>query len=281
MSTEDDRYCCRSPQPDFLVPNGEGTLASNTPAMIAMPANDAISREGIALIRELLRTDSTKPGWAYLYDLSYELSQLGEEWQTSKGNYAKRLSALAYKAYQLKLTPAMLARIGDIARAHSAAASLTVEVTRDLNKGPAYFANDGSCWWSSYSPSRCALKTNGGFGLRAVDDHGKVEGRAWVMPLRRNLRGLLIPTFNTQTPDALVTFNGYGTLQTLAPARVLASMTGWTYTQIEFECAPMYVNAGGYLVAPEQTAQDVTTLALAVPQHSRLFDDERDTANVA
>lgn len=96
------------------------------------------------------------------------------------------------------------------------------------------------------------------------------------MPLRRDLFGKLSPTFDTITPDAFVTFNGYGDLGGYAPARILSHMAGWTYRKIEFTCSPMYINAGGYLVAPEEIAAPFTDrqLNLSVSQHSSLYERE-------
>jgi len=212
---------------------------------------------------------------------SRDLYAIGAQWQARDGNYAKRLSRHAYKAHQLKLTPEVMSQVGTIARDHSTAVSVTIEVSRELNESAGYWYHEDSCWWNSYSESRCALKTNGGFGLRSFstgDPYADVTGRAWVLPLRLNENGYPLPTFDTRTPDAFVVFNGYGDLSGYTPARILAHMAGWTYRKIGFECNPMYVNAGGYLIAPEDIAGRYTdgSLHLSVDQHARLYDDERE-----
>jgi hypothetical protein len=170
-----------------------------------------------------------------------------------------------------------MSEVGTIARDHSKAAAFEVDVTRDLNRSPDYFYHDDSCWWGGMSESRCALKTNGGFGLRSLRGQS-VSGRAWVMPLRDC--GGLVPTLDTETPDAFIVFNGYGDLAGYAPARIMAGMAGWTYKKIAFSCDPMYINAGGYLVAPEHIIQDTANLRLSVPQHAHLTDD-RELAHAA
>ncbi len=272
-----DHSCCVSPQLTFTIRNnGNELLTSDTPVTIALPAG-TISPEGLAEISRYLRRQLGNDEYGRthypLQELSYDLTPLGNEWQAKNGNYAKRLSAHAYKTRKIKLSPDIMSQVGSIARDHSKPVSVTLEVTRQLNKSPGYFYNAGSCWWNSYSESRCALKTNGGFGLRTFDAIGDVTGRAWVLPLQRNRDGNLVPTFNTLTPDAFVVFNGYGDLESYAAPRILASMAGWTYRRINFSCSPMYINAGGYLVASEIIAKQYTDreLHLNVARHSTLF----------
>jgi YD repeat-containing protein len=273
---DDGSGCCNSPQTGFEVRNdGCAPLANDTRVTITLPAG-TISAEGLYAIREyLLRQAGTHAQRSVAYDLAV----LGDEWQTRTGNFTKRLSRHAYQAYQAKFTPDVLSQVGCIARDHSTAVNVEIEVTRELNQSAGAFCNDGSCWWGSYASSRCALKTNGGFGLRSFA--GGVSGRAWVMPLRQDERGRLIPTFDTVTPAAFVVFNGYGDLSGYAAPRIVAHMAGWTYRKIGFRCEPMYVNAGGYLVAPENIAEQYTdgSLSLSVSQHSNLFSREKELVN--
>ena len=268
--------CCTSPQLEFTIRNdGCEPLANDTRVTVALPAG-TISTEGLKEIQRYLYAQY------YGNSLYYDLDCLGDQWQAKGGNYAKRLSAHAYKNYQTKLTPEILSRVGVIARDHSNPVSTTVEVTRDLNQPPDAFYHEDSCWWqTSYGDSRCTLKTNGGFGLRTFKEYDKeydrVSGRAWVLPLRQDEHGQLNPTFNTLTPDAFVVFNGYGELSGYAAPRILAHMTGWTYRKISFRCEPMYVNAGGYLIAPEEIAQRYANdgLRLSVHPHADLFNREQ------
>jgi len=273
--------CCESPQPEFSVRNdGCEPLANDTRFEIELPAG-TISEEGLSTIRDYLfrqsySADDDQARIAYR-ELSRSMGDLGDQWQTRNGNYVKRLSRHAYQKHQLKLSQDVMSNVGNIARDHSTAVSVAIEVTRDLNL-PAYeFYHEDSCWWGSYGESRCALKTNGGFGLRSFSG-SRVTGRAWVMPLRKDENGRLVATFETMTPDAFVVFNGYGDLSGYAPARIVAHMAGWTYRKIGFQADPMYVNAGGYLIAAEDTAQPYTDghLRLDTSQHSRLFERETE-----
>jgi hypothetical protein len=265
-----DTCCCGSPQEEFTVRNdGCEPLANDTLVTVTLPAG-TISAEGLAEIRSVLAGTS--------YALACDLAPLGDQWQTKLGNYTKRLSSYAYKTRHIKIPAEVMSLIGCLARDHSQPVDLTIEVTRMLNQPPREFCNEDSCWWTDYSASRCALKTNGGLGLRAFDEHGDVAGRAWVMPLKHPEGGRsLVPTFETLTPAAFIVFNGYETLSGYAAPRVLAHMTGWTYRKVGFRCSPMYVNAGGFLVGPEEIVRQYENgeLILSVRQHSSLFGDEQ------
>lgn len=272
--------CCNAPRQQFTIRNdGKPPLASDTRAPVTLPAG-VISDEGLREIQRYLLRMARASDQRGLGELVYEIQDaLGSQWQTKTGNYTKRLSRYAYQQHQVKITPEVLSQVGCIASDHSKAVSFDVDVTRNLNRPPGDFYHDESCWWQSYSESRCALKTNGGFGLRSFGQYGNVSGRAWVMPLHKNADGYLVPTFDTMTPDAFVVFNGYGDLGGYTGARIMAHMSGWTYAKIGFECDPMYINAGGYLIAPEQTVQTCKSLDLNVRQHADL--NERELANAA
>lgn len=274
--------CCTSPQQNFTIRNdGYEPLANDTRVTVSLPSG-TISPEGLTEIGKYLQSWALyDPALGYhsypLRSFSRDLKSLGNQWQTTTGNFAKRLSAHAYRAYKIKLDPEILSRVGTIAREHSQPVDIIIEVTRDLNQSAEYFYHEDSCWWGNYGESRCALKTNGGFGLRAFNSSGNVSGRAWVLPLRSIGHGTLCPTFDTVTPDAFVLFNEYGELGGYTASRVMAHMAGWTYRKIGFRCEPMYVNAGGFLVAPEGIARQYAdkSLTMSVPQHASLFADEQ------
>jgi hypothetical protein len=275
----DDDDCCASPQTEFTIRNdGCAPLANDVRITITLPAG-TISDEGLLAIRNYLLSQAED---AAQRCLAYDLAPLGDQWQTRTGNYTKRLSRHAYQTQQVKLRPDVLSQVGCIARDHSSPVNVEIETTRELNMSSSDFYHDGSCWWNSYSESRCALKTNGGFGLRTFNKYGGVRGRAWVMPLRKNESERLRPTFDTMTPDAFIVFNGYGDLSGYAAARIAAHMAGWTYRKIDFRCEPMYVNAGGYLVASEEIVKQYADsyLSLTVDQHSSLFRTETERALV-
>lgn len=277
----DDECDCESPALSFTVRNdGDPALRSDTRVTVALPAGE-ISAEGMLEISYYLRSAAfslSSEDERNLHDCSYYLDEVGAVWQRKDGNFTKRLSRFAYKKYGLKLSPEIMSKVGCIARDHSTAVDFCVDVTRDLNQPAAAFFHEGSCWWQSHAESRCALKFNGGYGLRSFDQHGDVSGRAWVMPLKADDDGRLSPTFETMTPDAFVVFNGYGDLSGYAPARIISHMAGMTYRKITFRCSPMFVNGdGGYLVAPEEIAKGYTdgTLSFSLNEHADLYDFER------
>lgn len=292
---DEDECDCESPQQEFTVRNdGQDPLNEDESTKVSLPAG-VISGEGLQGIRNLIQQryyearnedmdpDERTKWWQLACDFE---AALGDEWQTRQGNFTKRLSRHAYKTHGLKVPPEMISAVGNIASEHSRAVDFNVEVTRDLNQSAADFYHEDSCWWQSYYHGRCALKTNGGFGLRTFSDRSdmygaQVRGRAWVMPLKQNENGSLSPTFDTVNPAAFVVFNGYGDLQGYTGARIVAHMAGWTYRKVEFHCDPMYVNSGvGYLVAPEELAQQYTdgAVRLSVSQHSDLFMREQAAA---
>jgi hypothetical protein len=111
------------------------------------------------------------------------IDEIGPLWQAKRGNFTKRLSSALHKR-QIKLAPEMIAQVGNICRSHTSDnASWDVEFTRNLNLPAEDFYHEDSCWWQSYSESRCALKSWGGLGMRTFDSDGTVSGRAWVQPL--------------------------------------------------------------------------------------------------
>ena len=125
-------------------------------------AQGMIDSEGITQIFRYLRLQYDIP----IYDRAVE--EIGVEWQTKRGNFTRRLSSYAYKKLGVKLPEMAITQVGNLARVHSASeAKYTVEFTRQLNEDASYFYNDGSCWWSGYADSRCALKSWGGLGMRS------------------------------------------------------------------------------------------------------------------
>jgi hypothetical protein len=259
---------CEAPAQTFAVRNdGEPLLFNDTRTTVTLPAG-IIDAEGLRRIRKLLYEHC-------IYVNNTDLGEtIGPAWQTRQGNFTKRLSRFVYKANTGKISPEVLSAVGCIAREHSTNTSEHgIEVTRDLNLPAEDFFHDESCWWGSYSGSRCALKSNGGFGLRTFDDYGSVEGRAWVLPLKYAGTSFK-PTFDTVAPDAFVVFNGYGNLDGYTPARIVAHMAGMTYRKIDFQAYSMYINNGGYLVAPEEIASEVTAISLSLTEHAHLYGQE-------
>lgn len=314
---------CVSPALSFTIRNdGLAPLPEDTPVKMTLAAG-VISDEGLEqiafTIRDYARSvrylDEGQPNddFLKLWSVAAELDKIGPEWQTRQGNWTKRLSRYAYKTHGVSLPPSLISSAGNVASAHSRGVDFEIEVTRDLNQSAGDFFHEESCWWQSYYHGRCALKTNGGFGMRTFKtevgfngaEYRNVTGRAWVMPLRLTGKAqarrdpnlcsdpvccppppgapsgapMLAPTFDTMTPDAFVVFNGYGDLSGYGPARIMAHMAGMTYRKVAFTCAPMYVNGEqGYLVAPEELAEKYTDgrLSLSVPQHADLYETEKN-----
>jgi hypothetical protein len=185
-------------------------------------------------------------------------------------------SALHKRSY--KLSDAAISAVGNLARQHSSdESSWTVEFTRDLNQPADYFYNDDSCWWGSYSASRCALKSWGGIGMRSFAESryhsgSDVSGRAWVQPLDEDLEA----THDALHAHAYVIYNGYGDLEGYIAARIVAHLTGRTYKKISFSANDQYVNSNnGYLVADEDTCTNTTLVRLEYSIH-----DQRDAYQV-
>lgn len=279
-----DNGCeCEAPAQRFRIRNdGQDPLPNDT--RVAIPfASGTISEAGLWNIRQVVAKQwrslaadhPDKQGWLTLHN---KLDELGDEWQTKRGNYTRRLSRLAYAECGIKVPPEVLSEIGNIGAAHSVnSPAFHIEVTRDLNLSAYAFGNEESCWWGSESDGRCAFKSNGGFGLRSFDTYDYVSGRAWVMPLRWT-GDRYVATFETENPDAFVVFNGYGDLDGYTPARIVAHMAGLTYRRIEFDGTYMWVNNNsGFLVAPEDRMVD--SIVLDLDKHSDLYQIEAERDN--
>lgn len=296
---------CESPALEFTIRNdGRGPLANDWRVMVGL-GRGVISTEGISAIADLLgRHSNALPRddvglftdearlWLNLSTDMYN-EELGTEWQTKRGNFPKRFSAYAHQTYGLKISPEMMSEIGNIGRDHSLGSDYFIEVTRQLNQSPEAFYNGDSCWWGGYANSRCALKTNGGFGLRTfstaapAEDEGdyeeQVTGRAWVMPLRREHRrgggpDRLVPTFDTMQPDAFIVFNGYGSLEGYPGGRIMAYLSGWTYRRVRFSVTGMFVNGDvGHLVGPQDLVEQFSDgIELWLEKHSGLYETEHE-----
>lgn len=277
----DGSGCCESPALEFTIRNdGDPALAQDTRVTVALPAG-TISDEGINQICILLQNNG-------LYDSACATDMIGSQWQTREGNFTKRLSRTAFNKYAERIPPAVLSSVGCIARDNSTPVDFAIEVTRNLNLPARDFGHAESCWWQSYSEGRCALKSNGGFGMRTFENDC-VTGRAWVLPLKLdNDKELperkLVPTFDTVKADAFMVFNGYGKLGGYAPARIMSHMAGMTYRKVTFYGNPMYVNNdSGYLVAPEEIASKYTdgSVEVDLSQHSSLYAREMSTLYAA
>lgn len=338
----DGRCCnddcdCEAPAQSFAFPNATTGDAISNDARVPMTlAEGLISEVGIHQIIEVIRNSVEWPSYrdqyirdengnavlneagnGYVMSEAYENAQryarvaygfeeaVGVEWARSDGNFTKRLSRYAYQSEKIKLEADVVSKIGNIARDNSKGIDVEFELTRNLNMSASDFFHDSSCWWSDYAESRCALKSNGGMGLRTFKtesypayeyqigpwahdfgraytpvgkrEHEIVSGRAWVMPLlRRDNRW--VPTFDANNADGYIVFNGYGDLEGYAPARIVAALTGMKYVKVDFSCDPMYVNAGGYLVTTDEHLS-TASFDLGVNTHADLYNREQMMTN--
>lgn len=290
----DGSDCCSVPEEatTFFIPNdGNPPLVNDTMTTITLPAGD-LSDEGVQAIARYLmdqRVTTIDPVAQRTWlTIGSRVHEIGPKWQAKEGNFTKRLSRWAYQQFGFKIPAEVISQVGNIGAMHSTATDFHLEVSRLLDQSAEEWGHPESCWWQSYFHSRCALKSNGGFGIRTKSEYGEVTGRTWVYPLKRTVDDpttlrrhdtWLTPTFETTTPDAYVVFNGYGNLAGYAGSRVLAHMAGMTYRKVAMALGPnSYVNNdSAYLVAPEDIAQYYTdgTLSITAQQHATLFADEQ------
>jgi hypothetical protein len=179
----------------------------------------------------------------------------------------------------IKLSPAELSMIGNLARDHTTNESVVhVEVTRNLNQPAALYGNRDSCWWSNYRYSRCWLKEHGGLALRTFSSDKKtliegasaVESRAWVLPVEKEITGSgdgLRPTHETMSPDGYLVFNSYG-VPLRQQAKLVSLMTGKSYRSVDFKASDVYVNNNlAILVASEATCEAFGEVVLHLDSH--------------
>lgn len=264
----DDDCWCEAPHPRFTFPaNGAGSVAQDQRLLVELPAG-VIDPRGIQEISAQL--------WATLKDgevpLCYtELIELVEgldpTWQSSRGNFTRRLSAALYQGHGVKLPAGLLSSVGNLARQHSSSTSAWhIVLTRDLNQNAEDFYHEDSCWWGEYSYSRCALKNWGGMGLLSYSDSWSFAptGRAWVQPLNDGLQ----PTHDAFGAHAYLVYNGYGDLEGSNAARIVAHLTSRTYRRVDCDIRSQFVNNdAGYLVADEVTCASVDSVMVTAGTH--------------
>ena len=185
------------------------------------------------------------------------------DWQNKEGNFPKRLAKHLLVEHNMKLSDELMAEIGNIAKKHAGAPGTHyIAITRNLNLSPEEFVNEGSCWWTSESHSRCELKAWYGLGVRTFSspeypESGHPVSRAWIVPLAFKRRGNEILGYDRTEAlpaDGYVLFNAYG-IEQLPYARMIAAMTGKSYRKINFNLGDAYINAGGVLIAEQSDCE--------------------------
>lgn len=254
---------CSVPQPRFRFPLADGrSVGSDESIDVETPAG-LISDAGMKEIAEYVYRQANSYG---MY--SQVLNNMDHEWTNKSGNFTKRIAKLALQQGH-KIDPQILSEIGNLARANSSSGkTYRLTFSRDLNADASEWFHGGSCWWTDYAESRCALKQCGGLGVRTFDDWDTVTGRAWIVPLKERedyygQRGLALCD-DPMDADAFVVFNAYGP-DGYEFARLVAQLTGWSYRKLGFSCRPMYVNNNsGFLVAPQQVCERTEELSFHV-----------------
>lgn len=271
---------CESPNPHFSFPNAiTGTAVSENERFTVDFPSGVISSQGIYRIIRLLCESGLRDRNDYRMDtwtIEKTVSAVDPVWQKKDGNFTRRLSRDFYKAFGCKLSPNVLSEVGNIANQETAKANaLNIELTRWLNGTAEDFYHGGSCWWQSYSASRCALKNWGGIGMRSYDsehsDRNSPSGRAWIQPLNSELE----PTSDINGAFAFLVYNGYGELDGYSGARAIAAMTGLTYKKVNVDFnvteGDFYTNGGvGILIANEKTCNTVSDIEYCANPHKEL-----------
>ncbi len=194
-------------------------------------------------------------------------------WQTPAGNLTKRLRKFFIQR-QIKLNDKLVERIGNIARAGMGSdTEFDLRVTRELNGSAAEYNHGDSCWWGSYSSSRCMLKQCGGFALLLyrewLGSTQNLVGRSWVIPLKRAefSASRWQPTHNPREAVAYAVINSYYDDGNAHPAETLAELMGMEHRNVRFSFEHMFVNGDSCrLVAPRDVLDkmdDATLIELS------------------
>lgn len=288
--------CCSSPMQEFIIPFRGKPLANDSRGLVTLDSG-VVSPLGLMHIRDYLQAEAKKIGRVdahdkesrqyrlYMFARSLATGAVGNEVVNKSGTFATRVKRAAYKDWKLKIEPEILTQVGNLVAKHSSGGDYHFEVTRDLNKPSSQFGNQGSCWWTDYKGSRCALKNNGGFGLRVFGSATSqgVTGRVWVLPLKADVDGVLGPTFSTKTGIWFV-FNGYGTLSGSVGPRVVSAILGdrphqeVTYPSDRGDGMYINNNMGSLVADPKILKRYKTALNVPLTQHSELFQREQRDA---
>lgn|GEM_PF-3116100 len=232
-----------------------------------------ISDFGIAeILRLLQRQNLRRDNWAALNPQNQRmfLPELPAEWSwqwvvTGRANYTgtfpKRIRKYYFKNFGLKMPEALLAELGNIARAHaSEAVTYRFEFVDTFDWEDGDFGDAGSCYWGENSGARDMLADNDALAIRFYNEDGSGLARAWVAPI---------------DTDLYIVFNGYGFPghATLTIARVMAAHFGLAYRKIALSndgttSGLLWINGGaGYIVGTPDVADGFTDYDFNWPDH--------------
>lgn len=185
------------------------------------------------------------------------------------GTWPKRYAKWVRCQYGREYDPATLGKVGSIVGAHvESFHSRTVDLTDRLDWNAGDFGDEGSCYWGDRSHARDILEYHDALALRYYDEANHHQGvaRCWL---------------STHRPEGLIAWNAYGTVRLVTSARLLATTLGLSYTHIDLHnngraTGTVYINAGGYLIAPEEITDKVTALDLSMDGENAPWEYENN-----
>lgn len=301
---------CKAPMATFRFPRPDGsarfgyTMESDRRTTVAMPSG-VISDEGIRMIKGVMGQDPDRK----VRNCAWMVDELAPIWVVSKGKpseggagpYPRRLAKMVWTLTHpegtcpdvaraghgpycpgVKLSPAILGKIGQTARAHTLEEqSLRIMVSRDFEDRNRWVYKN-SCWWSEFNRGMCMFKAIGGIGIRAYKTQSGVIPfcRAWIIPMKIDDRGEFRPEQDPMEANAFVVFNGYINPHssrssdhprgyTLQMARTVSHLVSQPYGPVDIHGSPMYVNDGsGYLIASQDVIDNHDEITFQEVRHS-------------
>jgi hypothetical protein len=169
-------------------------------------------------------------------------------WLVRKGKYAgtfpKRLAKSVKDKIGIKLDPAQLGRLGQLAKSHSMEETdYHVDIVSEIDWQDGDFGDRGSCFWGSNREAKEMIESIGGLAVRfyEYEDQNRGYARAWCLPYEHS---------------TWVIFNGYG-IQNVTVAHLLADSAGLSYKRVTVDnngsCDNMlWINGGtGYIIGEQ------------------------------